>query len=245
MRNKISLTTVIFFVALSLNAELPTFFKRIEFAPQLGTDFGAAVPFPFGNVPSGSKSISPSLNITPALRFAYRFDNQWAIGFDPAYKTVGMDIQAKVTNQKFNDNGRLAYFTGISDIYMRYGMFELPLYCRFTLPNQKNRFMLGYYVAFWTYKRFDIKARKGFIGSVPDHVESTVTGEGVDMEFTSYLRNMEHGLIAGYEHLFNDRLSAGVRLNIGINDIFQPNIEYFDYSFIPLRVGFMVSYRLY
>lgn len=232
-------------VAVGTTAQKSTWLERVEFAPQVGIDFGAAIPFPLSNVPAGDKAISPTLGLSPGLRFVYKIDKQWAVGFDPAYKSIKMSVKGRVTNQKFNNQGTLAYFTGIADMDMGFSMFEFPLYARYTLPNGKNRFMLGYYAALWTYQMFNSYAKKGFIGPTPDYVESVVDGKGVNMDFTSYLRSMEHGLTLGYEHLFSRRLSGGVRFNLGMSDIFEPDVTYFDFSFLPIRVGFMVSYTLF
>lgn len=226
-------------------AQKSTLREKFEFAPQIGFDFGAAIPVPISNVPEGKKAISPVLGVSPALRFVYKFNNQWAIGFDPAYKSIGMSIKARVTNQKFNNKGALTYFTGIADMDMSFAMFEFPLYGRFSLPNGKNRFMLGYYAGVWTYQKFQCMAQKGFIGAKPNHVESVVANGGVNMDFTQFLGTMEHGITFGYEHLFSSRFSGGVRFNMGLNDMFVADASYFDYDFLPIRVGFMLSYTIF
>ena len=75
---------------------------RFALGVQLGTDIGGAIPFPFSNVPS---PFNPYPQLYPSLgaKLSFPITNRWGIGAEVSYKKVSIDADARIENQRFND----------------------------------------------------------------------------------------------------------------------------------------------
>lgn len=82
----------------------------------MGTDIGGAIPFPFSNVPS---PFNPYPQLYPSLgaKLSFPITNRWGIGAEVSYKKVSIDADARIENQRFNDekNDVIARFTGSAE----------------------------------------------------------------------------------------------------------------------------------
>lgn len=117
--------------------QTPVFASSFCISPQLGTDLGGAVPIPF-NAVGGYFNAYPKLNATLGARFFLNLHPRWSVGANLNYKTIAMDADARVTNQKFKGENTVQYFTGTSEMSMSFTLLEIPLYAEFLLGSKKQ-----------------------------------------------------------------------------------------------------------
>ena len=137
---------------------------RFALGVQLGTDIGGAIPFPFSNIPhpfNPRPQLSPSLGV----KLTFPLVRHWTIGAELTYKKVAIDADARIKNQRFNDEDRgvVARFTGSAEMGMDFTMLEIPLYAKYTFRNEKDRILFGGYFAWMINSKFDIQVNKGYM----------------------------------------------------------------------------------
>ncbi|HPW78765.1 MAG TPA: outer membrane beta-barrel protein [Bacteroidales bacterium] len=212
-------------------------------SPQIGTDIGGAVPIPFSAV-GGHFNAYPKLNATLGARFFLNIHDRWNVGVNLNYKTIAMDADARVTNQKFKGENMVQYFTGTSEMSMSFTLLELPVYIEFLVGSRRQHgIQLGVFGSYVFKSSFIVRATKGFIGSEPDRVDSDLTSPQV-MDFSSLLDRWDAGLLAGYEARIFPRVKMGLHLMFGFKDIFKPGSDFFDYKMKQMRGSVTVSYDL-
>ena len=212
-------------------------------SPQIGTDIGGATPIPF-NAVGGSFNAYPKLNVTLGARFFLNLHDRWTIGANLNFKTIAMEADARVTNQKFKGENTVQYFTGISEMSMSFTLLELPLYAEFLVGSKRQHgIQLGVFGSYVFKSHFITYATKGFIGSEPDRVDSDLTSPRV-MDFSSLLDNWDAGLLAGYESRIFPRIRMGLYVMFGFKDIFQAGSDFFDYKMKQMRGSVTISYDL-
>jgi hypothetical protein len=228
----------------SLRAQEPaSFVPSFCIAPQIGTDIGGAMPIPM-NAVGGSFNAYPKLNATLGARFFVNVHNRWTLGANLNYKTIAMDADARVTNQKFKGENTVQYFTGTSQMSMGFTMLELPVYAEFLAGKKRQHgIQLGVFGAYVFKSHFITNAMKGFIGSEPDRIDSEITTPQV-MDFSSLLDTWDAGLFLGYEARIFPRIRMGLHVLMGVKDIFQPGSDFFDYTMKQMRGSVTVSYDL-
>lgn len=223
--------------------QTPVFASSFCISPQLGTDLGGAVPIPF-NAVGGYFNAYPKLNATLGARFFLNLHPRWSVGANLNYKTIAMDADARVTNQKFKGENTVQYFTGTSEMSMSFTLLEIPLYAEFLLGSKKQHgIQLGAFGSYVFRSRFVTHATKGFIGSVPDRVDSDLTSPQV-MDFSSLLDTWDAGLFFGYEVRIFPRIRMGMHIMTGFRDIFKPGSDFFDYRMKQMCGSVTVSYDL-
>ncbi len=214
----------------------------------IGTDIGGAVPVPFRYIPSTFNPY-PQLNLDMGIFAEFRLQDRWSLGANFIYKTVGMKADARVSNQKYEDQeaGLLQYYTGTAKMDMSFTMFEVPFYAKYTFGNHVSRLLFGGYFTYNLKAEFETLATKGYSGGQPDKVEVIIEkgGKPLNMSFTSSLRDFDAGVLVGYEHSVYNRLNIGIRLSMGFLDIFQRDTKYFDYKMLHMRGTIIVGYRLF
>lgn len=214
----------------------------------LGTDIGGAIPTPFRYIPSTFNPY-PQLNIDMGVFAEFRLQKHWSLGINAIYKTVGMKADARVENMKYEDvnEGLLQYYTGTAAMDMSFTMLEVPVYAKYTFNNQVSKLIFGGYFAYNFKAEFETLATKGYSGSRPDQVEVTIDKgkEPINMSFTESLRDFDAGLMIGYEHTIYNRLNVGVRLSMGLADIFRSDEKYFDYKMLQMRGSILIGYRIF
>ncbi|HOO42086.1 MAG TPA: outer membrane beta-barrel protein [Bacteroidales bacterium] len=212
-------------------------------APQIGTDIGGALPVPFDAV-GGSFNAYPKLNATLGARFFLNLHDRWTLGANLNYKTIAMDADARVTNQKFKGENMVQYFTGTSQMSMGFTLLELPVYVEFLAGKKRQHgIQLGFFGAYVLKSHFITNAIKGFIGSEPDRIDSEITTPQV-MDFSSLLDSWDSGLLLGYDARIFPRIRMGLHVMMGLKDIFQPGSDFFDYTMKQMRGSVTVSYDL-
>ncbi len=212
-------------------------------APRIGTDIGGAVPIPFSAV-GGSFNAYPKLNATLGLHLNMNLHSRWSLGTDLNYKTIGMDADARVTNQKFKGEGMVQFFTGTSEMSMSFTLLELPVYVKYHMGSKRQHgIMLGAYGAYILKSSFETRATKGFIGTEADRVDSEVSSPMI-MDFSTLLDKWDAGLSAGYEVRIFPRINMDLRVMFGLKDIFVQGSDFFDYRMQHIRGSITVSYDL-
>jgi hypothetical protein len=212
-------------------------------APLIGTDIGGTLPIPFSAI-GGAFNAYPKLNATLGARFFLNFHPRWSIGANLNYKTIAMDADARVTNQKFKGENTVQYFTGTSEMSMSFQILELPLYLEFlTGSKRQHGIQVGFFGSWVMRSRFITYATKGFIGAEPDRMDSALSSPQV-MDFSALLGNWDVGLLAGYQARIFPRIRMGLYVMIGLKDIFLPVSDFFDYKMKQVRGSVSVSYDL-
>ncbi|MDR2037163.1 MAG: PorT family protein [Bacteroidales bacterium] len=210
----------------------------------VGTDIGGAVPFPPKNIP-GKINAYPQINANIGAKFSFSLIKQWGLGAELNYKTIEMEADARVTNQKFQmDDDVNMYFTGTTTMDMKFTMLEVPLYAKYHFKDKKNIVFAGFYYSYIFSGKFVADPQKGFSGPVPDMAEITDMST-IKMEFTSFLTNWDWGYLLGYERRIFDRFALTLRFSMGLKDIFKSSSNYFDYSMLHMRGSITVSYDLF
>jgi hypothetical protein len=215
----------------------------VAVALQLGTDIGGAIPFPLRHVP-GTYNPYPRLNLSLGGRAAMQLHAAWSVAAGVTYKTVSLDADARVTDQRFQDGEALQYFTGSAGMSARFTFLEVPLHACYHLPGGHARVLFGLYGA-WTIEGiFRVEPRKGFIGPSAGTFAAAVDPGMEEMRFDAALDSWDAGLLAGYERQLLPRVDIGLRVSCGFKDIFKRGNRYFDYSMIHARGSVVVSYDI-
>lgn len=211
---------------------------------QIGTDIGGAIPVPFSAV-GGSLNAYPKLNAAFGVRLLLDVHPRWSLGANINYKTVAMEADARVTNQKFKGENTVQFFTGTTEMSMSFTFLELPVYVDFFLgPKKIHAVQAGLFGAYSFKSKFQTRAMKGFIGSEADRVDSGVTEPQV-MDFSALLTRWDVGVLFGYETRITPRIRAGLLLMFGFRDLFQTGNDFFDYKMHQVRGSVVLSYDIF
>ena len=218
---------------------------RFALGVQLGTDIGGAVPFPFKHIPETFNPY-PKLNLSLGAKLSFPITSRWSLGTELTYKTITMNADARVENQRYQDKELVQYFSGSAEMHMDFTMLEIPVYTKYTLRNGKDRLLLGPYFAWVMKSSFVIDPEKGYIGTGgPDKVDSIMPDDMDDIDFDSSLDSWDLGILIGYERKLSTRFELGLRFSWGFKDIFKSNNQYFDYSMLHMRGTVVISYNLF
>lgn len=218
---------------------------RFALGVQVGTDVGGAVPVPFRYIPETFNPY-PRLDLSLGAKLSFPLTARWALGAEVTYKTVTMNADARVENQKFQDGDMIQYFSGSAEMHMDFTMLEVPVYTKYALRNLKDRLLIGPYFALVMKSAFVIDPEKGYIGTTgPDKVDSVMPEDMDDMDFSSYMDSWDLGLLLGYERRLSRRFELGLRVSMGFKDIFKRDNQYFDYNMLHMRGTVVVSYNLF
>lgn len=227
-----------------LRAQQPgSFVPSFNIAPQIGTDIGGAMPVPM-NAVGGYFNAYPKPNATLGALFFLNFHSRWTVGASLNYKTIAMDADARVSNQKFKGENTVQYFTGTSQMSMGFTILELSVYAEYLVGKKRQHgLQLGIFGAYVFKSHFTTNAVKGFIGAEPDRIDSDITTPQV-MDFSSLLDTWDTGLFLGYEARIFPRIRMGLHVMMGVKDIFMPGSDFFDYKMKQMRGSVTVSYDL-
>lgn len=211
---------------------------------QVGTDIGGAVPVPFKYLP---EAYNPYLNLNLSLgaTAGLTLDPSWSVHAEVIYKTVSLNADARVKNQKFQDKDAIQYFTGSAYMQQRFTLLEVPVNATYHLCNDRDRFSCGFYYARVIEAMFHVKPRKGFIGFQPDIVDAPVAPDMEVMRFDDSLDSWDAGVIAGYDHKLFPHVLLGLRFSWGFKDIFKRGNRYFDYRMTHARGSVILAYNLF
>ena len=219
---------------------------RFALGVQLGTDIGGAIPFPFSNIPhpfNPRPQLSPSLGV----KLTFPLVRHWTIGAELTYKKVAIDADARIKNQRFNDEDRgvVARFTGSAEMGMDFTMLEIPLCAKYTFRNEKDRILFGGYFAWMINSKFDIQVNKGYMMDDNGVYSGPIVDEPLKINFNDILDSWDAGLIVGYERRLLPRMEIGLRVSCGLKDIFKRDNQYFDYKMLHMRGTLVLSYNLF
>lgn len=236
--------------------EEKTFFENFSVGAHFGTDFGAAMPIPIGDAfGSGDR-----VNITPLLRPSFglsltkNFNDRWSASFEATYKTVGMDITARVEEQIFVDREQNEWicFRGTANMEMSFPMFEFSLYGRYTF-GFGGRIVLGAYHSRNHNPKFIAEPRKGMLFNVVDGRPDFDSPRGIispeypfRQDFSDVMSRWDFGILAGYEQqILLPQLFISARFAKGFNDIFHRNHRYLTFNMRHIRASLTLSYHFF
>jgi hypothetical protein len=212
----------------------------------VGTDIGGAIPFPVSNVP-GTIRAYPDINVSLGGKITVPVTEHWLLGAEVTYKKISLDAKARVENQKVNKDNVLQYFTGTAQMSMSFTMLEVPLLVKYNIGSSGHRVLGGPFFSYYLNAKFITLPKKGFTGDEPDKIEGDgITGDGgVAFDFTPNLGKWNMGMLIGYEYEFINRFHIGLRIAMSFKDIFDSEVQYFDYKMLPLYGTVLISYDLF
>ena len=219
---------------------------RFALGVQLGTDIGGAIPFPFKHVPS---PFNPYPRLFPSLgaKLSFPITSKWALGTEITYKREAIDADARIKDQRFNDekNDVIARFTGSAEMGMDFTMVEVPVYAKYTFRNQKDRLLFGGYFAYAMKGKFNIHVNEGFMMTDEGVYNGAIEDEPLRINFSDILDSWDAGILLGYERKLFTRVEIGLRVSCGFKDIFKRDNQYFDYKMLHMRGTLALSYNLF
>ncbi len=219
--------------------------RRWGFGVQIGTDIGGSIPIPFKYIPKPFNA-RPKLNISVGGRASWSYNNRWSLHVEATYKTVKMEADARVENQRFEQNEQTQYYSGTASMMMEYTMMEFPLYAKWALSKKYNDFLVfGFYYSLYLSPKFVTTATNGYIGGVADEVAGTITPDKpMIMDFTEYLGKHDYGVTLGYERRVWRRANIGIRLSVGFKDVMAAGNDFFDYKMLQMLGTINLEYDL-
>lgn len=224
---------------------------RFAIALQIGTDLGGAIPFPLRYLPT---RFQPYPRLSPSIggKVIFPIYKEWSLGVEATYKKIMMDADARVQDQRFKqyaekpeDIDIIAAFTGTAEMKMDFTALELPIYATYTFRNFKDRILFGPYFAWMIDNKFKIVAQKGYLTDADGVYTDEIKAENpLDIDFSRSLSGFDIGLLVGYERAISERIDLGVRMMVGLKDIFKSDEKYLDYSMSHMRASIVLSYAL-
>lgn len=216
---------------------------------RVGTDIGGALPFPFRYIPSEfAPKIKPKLTFGGEI--VWPVSKQFSIGAEVNFKTVAIDADAFVEDQRFlvinEDTGESSnvFFTGMAEMNMSFSMVEIPVYAKYSFSGGRNRVVLGGYYAIGKKQSFDVIAKKGFMRDQPDTEDLSALDSDLAMSFNEQLDKWDAGVIFGYERYIIDNVLVSGKVNIGFKSIFEKGFEMLDYQMYHMRLAVGITYEL-
>lgn len=214
---------------------------------RVGTDIGAAVPFPFSNIPS---EFAPK--VKPRLTFGGEVivpvSKRFTVTAEVNYKTVGVDAKAFVEEQFFQSEGlndnEPVFFTGMADMNMSFTMLEFPLYAEYQFTGGRNRLIFGGYYAMNRKQTFDVVAKKGYMQVEKGDEDLLSLNTNFTMSFTNDLGAWDAGVVFGYERRIIEGLSVNGKVHIGLKSIFESGFDKLEYKMYPMRLAVGLTYEL-
>lgn len=227
-------------------------FPNFSLGIHTGMDIGGAAPVPPSSIGEGSK-INATPYLTPALGVSGNmyFDCRWSLSAEVTYKKLGIDAKAWVTDQLFHDRDdpdKVLSFRGTANIDMKFSMLEVPVYAGYAFGrNYRNRAIAGMYYAHILDGKFKAVPKKGMLVNVnnPDDYAPVNPDEPMEEIFDKNLSKWDIGLMFGYETQVIDRLNLGIRLSVGVKDIFKRGENPLDYKMLHMRGSVVLSYKLF
>ncbi|MDR1414906.1 MAG: PorT family protein [Odoribacteraceae bacterium] len=240
---KAIIVSILLAASLTLQAqETPQQHPPVVAGIQIGTDIGGAIPFPFKHLPERYNPY-PHLTLSLGGRVGVPLTATWSLGMEITYKTISLNADARVKNQKFQDGAAIQYFTGSANMQQRFTIVEFPVYAKYNLPGG-NRLLAGIYNGWTLDGLFRVEPLKGFTGAKADWFDAVMDENMDEMRFDDATGSWDIGLLFGYERQIFPRLDLGIRFSCGFKDIFKSGQKYFDYSMIHMRGSVVLAYDL-
>lgn len=207
---------------------------------KIGTDLGAATPFPFKYIPAQmSPTIHPKLTL--GGRIAIPLPNGFTPVIEANFKTLSLSADAMVQDQQFSTDGLITYFSGQATMDMSFSMLEFPVYLRYEFKKKKDAVALGGYYAIVKDAKFETIAKKGMMGDFPGDKNAMILKEDQMMPFTEDLDNWDAGMVLGYRRKIIRWIYADAMMYVGFKSIFIPSFDKLAYKMYPIRGSFSIS----
>ena len=234
-------------LALSLPMLLNAQISKWRIYPALGIDMGGAVPFPFSDIPSGSKG-TPKLNPNLGLGFQHHLYKKWSIGVEVNYHILAFSARADVRSQPFYFDNHLdtLYFSGNTSTDVELRFLEFPVLAEYAI-NSRWRLAFGIYYSRILEGSFQTSGTKGVL-SDDKSITDTAPLPGVattSYDFNDYLDVWDAGLLVGFRYGIGQKLYFWSRFQVGFKSIFVPEFQNIDYKMYQVRVNVGASITLF
>lgn len=221
--------------------------RKINFYPGITIDAGAAVPFPFSNIPSSAEG-TPKINPSAGLGVVYNLSEKWDIASELNYHSTDFLAKAHVVSQSFNQGeSSQMYFTGQTETQIAFKMIEMPFIAMYEIKKDKN-ILVGTYYAFILNSKFDTKGINGVYSPdkrITDQAELPGPEYTINYNFNDFMGKYDYGVLVGYSQTLYKKLSVWSKLNVGLKNIFKNNFNSIEYKMYQIRFNLGVSYMLF
>jgi hypothetical protein len=221
--------------------------KKWLIYPSLGIDMGGALPFPFSDIPEGSKG-TPKLNPSLGFGFKYEMIEKWCISTELSYHVLAFSAKATVRSQSFySDNHQdILYFTGYSKTDVELRFLQIPLIVSYDL-NPNWSILLGPYYSKILDGSFSTEGTEGYLSdnkAITDSASLPGTAN-VPYNFNNFIDTWDAGILLGFRYKLNHRVDFWGNFNVGFKSIFVANFDNIEYEMYQFRVNFGVSIILF
>lgn len=240
---KIIFTLVSLFILLSVFSQD----RKFNLYPGVTLDAGAAIPFPFSDIPSGAAA-TPKINPSAGLGVIYSFSEKWNFASEINYHKIDFSAKAEVVSQSFTlgSNAQM-YFTGKTETEVAFQMIEIPLIGLYKIREDKNILLGGYY-AFILNSKFSTKGINGVYSpdkNITDNAQLPGPEYTVSYNFNNSMENYDFGVLVGYSQTLYKKISVWSKLNVGLKNIFKDSFNRIDYKMYQIRFNLGLSYMLF
>jgi hypothetical protein len=230
---------------------LPTLLKAQDSKwlvyPSLGVDMGGAIPFPFSDIPKGSKG-TPKLNPSLGLGIEYQLTTKWSIGLDISYHQLEFSANADVRSQPFyfDNHQDILYFSGHTKTDVELRFLEFPVTAIYNI-NPRWSLIIGTYYSRVLEGTFNTKGTNGVLSNdktITDAAQLPGTAN-TSYSFNDELDNWDAGVLIGYRYNIFNRVYFWSNFNVGFNSIFTREFDNIDYEMYQLRLNAGVSFSFF
>jgi hypothetical protein len=215
--------------------------------PSLGADMGGAIPFPFSDIPKGSKG-TPKLFPSLGLGYEKVISDKWGIGLEISYHVLSFSANAKVRSQEFffNNHQDILYFSGNTKTDVELRFLQIPLIAEYYL-NPGWTILFGPYYSKIFEGTFNTNGTEGVIS---DNIQITDSASlpgvaEVKYNFNEYIDSWDAGVLIGFRYNISQKLFFWGNFNIGFKSIFRPDFDQIDYEMYQMRLNIGVAVSLY
>jgi hypothetical protein len=217
------------------------------FYPLLGVEMGATIPFPFSDIPEGSK-FSPRVSLVFGGGAEYKLNEKWHVGLELSYHQLGFSAKADVRSQSFyfDNHQDVLYFSGATDTRIELRMMELPIMARYKI-SKKSSFMIGIVYCFILDGTFDTRGSNGVLSDDKNITDNAALPGPANTRynFDDFIENWDFGVQLGYRHCLNEKVFLWSNLKAGFNSIFKDDFDNIDYEMYQVRINLGASVFLF
>lgn len=248
---KKTLTAIIMFLAVSLQAHAGDIFANLEYYARLGYNLGGTAPIGMPATIRKLNSYTIQPNVTLALDAYKPLGKQWGVvgGFHIERKGMKTDAQVKNYNMSMTRGGETlsGVFTG--NVITKVDQWLLSLHLQAACDvSPKVRLRLGPYLSYALSQDFSGDAYDGYLrvdNPTGSKVElGTEEGSRGTYDFSDDLRKLQLGVDAGVDWAFSQRWGAYADLSWGVTGIFKSSFHTIEQTLYPIFGTVGITYKL-
>lgn len=247
MKKKVFISFVLILVSiLTFGQELN--YKKFELGPTIGINLGAALPFPFKDIPKGAQG-SPDLNTSVGVFSYYNINDKWAIGTGFELSKNSFSFKADVVSQKYISTSKITgkktilYYTGPTSGSFDFNYWLFPVEARYRFSDLYTA-TFGIWASWVYFHSFDVVAIGGKTGTNPDPDKQDPVPR-VEYNFDDDLSSFNAGLTGGVQRKIIKNLYLDLKMKLGLFSVFKSGFDSIEYELYPIELKLGVTYNLF